>query len=160
MKPYAFVLSLSFLLSAPLAAVELPGPVVSPQWLDQNRDAVVVLDVRNGLDAFTEKPEYETAADGTKKLTYVGGHVAGARPVDFNTLRVSTTVDGKKVTSPDNPTLSMPANPAAKMVLAFVDRSTPKSTIFASRADLDACVDRWGLATTPLAPFHTACNYR
>lgn len=97
MKPYAFVLSLSVLLSAPLAAVELPGPVVSPQWLDQNRDAVVVLDVRNGLDAFTEKPEYETAADGTKKLTYVGGHVAGARPVDFNTLRVSSTVDGKKI---------------------------------------------------------------
>ena len=52
------------------------------------------------------------------------------------------------------------ANPAARMVLAFVDRSTPKSTIFASRADLDACVDRWGLATTPLAPFHeeTRCQ--
>ncbi|MBW8312497.1 MAG: hypothetical protein K0M64_10750 [Rhizobium sp.] len=97
MKPYALMFSLSVLLSAPLAAVELPGPVVSPEWLDQNRDAVVVLDVRNGLDAFTEAPEYETAEDGSKKLTVVGGHVPGARPVDFNTLRVSITVDGKKI---------------------------------------------------------------
>lgn len=97
MKPYALMFSLSALLSAPLAAVELPGPVVSPEWLDQNRDAVVVLDVRNGLDAFTEAPEYETAEDGSKKLTLVGGHVPGARPVDFNTLRVSITVDGKKI---------------------------------------------------------------
>ncbi|MCM2356085.1 MAG: rhodanese-like domain-containing protein [Arenimonas sp.] len=97
MKPYALMFSLSALLSAPLAAVELPGPVVSPEWLDQNRDAVVVLDVRNGLDAFTEAPEYETAEDGSKKLTVVGGHVPGARPVDFNTLRISTTVDGKKI---------------------------------------------------------------
>lgn len=97
MKHPAVVFSLSLLLSAPLAAVDLPGPVVSPQWLDQNREAVVVLDVRNGLDAFTEAPQYETAEDGSKKLTYVGGHLGGARPVDFNSLRVSITVDGKKI---------------------------------------------------------------
>lgn len=97
MKPHALLFSLSVLLSAPIAALELPGPVVSPQWLDQNRDAVVVLDVHNGADTFTEAPEYETAEDGSKKLTYVGGHVPGARLVDFNSLRVSTLVDGKKI---------------------------------------------------------------
>lgn len=98
MKPHALVvLFLSVLLSAPLAAVELPGPVVSPQWLDQHRDAVVVLDVRNGLDSFTEVPEYKTAKDGSKKLTYVGGHVPGARPVDFNSLRVDAMIDGRKI---------------------------------------------------------------
>ncbi|KQQ37681.1 glycerophosphodiester phosphodiesterase [Rhizobium sp. Leaf306] len=36
---------------------------------------------------------------------------------------VATTVDGKKVTSPDNPTLSMPANPAAKMPVFNLKRS-------------------------------------
>ena len=45
------------------------------------------------------------------------------------------------------------ANPKAKMVLAFVDRSSPTSKVFASRSDLDACMEKWGLSTTPLAPF-------
>lgn len=97
MKSYAIAFSLSVLLSAQAFAASLPGPVVSPQWLEQNRNAVVVLDVRNGLDAFTEAPEYETTKDGTRKLVFVGGHVPGARPVDFNSLRVSIKVDGKKI---------------------------------------------------------------
>lgn len=50
------------------------------------------------------------------------------------------------------------ANPQAYMVLAFVDRSTPKSTVFASRQDLDVCMEKWGLSTAPLAPFDAEIN--
>lgn len=79
-------------------AVELPGPVVSPAWLNQHLPEVVVLDVRSDLDAFTAEPEYETdAKTGAKKLVGAGGHIEGARLVDFNLTRVSRMVGEVKI---------------------------------------------------------------
>jgi thiosulfate/3-mercaptopyruvate sulfurtransferase len=84
--------------SGAVNAVELPGAVVTPAWLNEHRAAVVVLDVRSDVDAFTVAPEYETdAKTGAKKLVSAGGHIADARLVDFNLTRVSITVGDKKI---------------------------------------------------------------
>jgi thiosulfate/3-mercaptopyruvate sulfurtransferase len=79
-------------------ALELPGPVVTPAWVNQHRAELVVLDVRSDVDAFIVAPEYETdAKTGAKKLVSAGGHIADARLVDFNLTRVSTMVGDKKI---------------------------------------------------------------
>jgi thiosulfate/3-mercaptopyruvate sulfurtransferase len=79
-------------------ALELPGPVVTPAWVNQHRAELVVLDVRSDVDAFTIAPDYETdAKTGAKKLVAAGGHIEGARLVDFNLTRVSTMVGDKKI---------------------------------------------------------------
>lgn len=79
-------------------AVDLPGPVVSPAWLAEHRDAVVVLDVRSDLGAWTAAPEYEDdPKTGARKLVAAGGHIAGARPIDFNQTRVARMVGEVKI---------------------------------------------------------------
>ena len=79
-------------------AIELPGPVVSAAWLNEHRADVVVLDVRSDLDGFTAESEYETdAKTGAKKLVAAGGHIDGARLVDFNLTRVSRMVGEVKI---------------------------------------------------------------
>ncbi|MBK8067838.1 MAG: sulfurtransferase [Rhodanobacteraceae bacterium] len=92
------VLVLCVSASGAAGAVDLPGPVVSPAWLAEHRDAVVVLDVRSDLDAFTAAPEYETdAKTGAQKLVAAGGHIAGARLIDFNQTRVARMVGEVKI---------------------------------------------------------------
>jgi thiosulfate/3-mercaptopyruvate sulfurtransferase len=73
-------LGLLGLLGGPLHAVELPGPLVNGEWLVENRDAVVVLDVRK-----------ETG-------TFADGHIPGAVPVDVTKIRIERGVEGKKLT--------------------------------------------------------------
>lgn len=91
-------LAMMMLVSGAAAAGTLPGPVVSAQWLNEHRADVVVLDVRSDVAAFTTAPEWATdEKTGAKTLASSGGHLAGARLVDFNQLRVSRTVDGHKI---------------------------------------------------------------
>jgi thiosulfate/3-mercaptopyruvate sulfurtransferase len=85
-------------MAAPLLAATLPGAVVSAQWLEAHRGDVVVLDVRSDLDAFTVAPEYGSdPKTGQKVLETLGGHIPGARLVDFEKTRVSRMVEGKKI---------------------------------------------------------------
>ncbi len=88
------VIALSF--SALGHATELPGPVVSAQWLNDNRDAVVVLDLRSDTDGFVSAPTYDVV-DGKRVLVTGGGHIEGSRLADFNAWRVSKQIDGKKI---------------------------------------------------------------
>jgi thiosulfate/3-mercaptopyruvate sulfurtransferase len=79
-------------------AAQLPGPVVSAAWLNEHRAEVVVLDVRADMAAFTTAPEWSTdAKTGAKTLVSGGGHIVGARPVDFNLARVSRMVGEHKI---------------------------------------------------------------
>jgi thiosulfate/3-mercaptopyruvate sulfurtransferase len=95
LRPLILVLA-SFTMQ--VSAATLPGPVVSVQWLQEHRDAVVVLDVRSDVDAFTAAPEYGTdPKTGAKVLETLGGHIPGARLVDFEKTRVSRVIDGKKI---------------------------------------------------------------
>lgn len=68
------------LLGGPLQAAGIPGPLVDGEWLAENRDAVVVLDVRKEIAGFAE------------------GHIPDAVPVDVNTIRIEREIDGKKMT--------------------------------------------------------------
>ncbi|TJY64835.1 sulfurtransferase [Sinimarinibacterium sp. CAU 1509] len=75
----------------------VPGPVVSAEWLNKHAGDVVVIDVRDDAESFTQAPEYESGDAGAKKLVAAGGHIDGARLVEFGKLRVSREIDGKKI---------------------------------------------------------------
>lgn len=84
---------------APMAsAATLPGPLVTPQWLQQHRSEVTVVDIRDDMDTLTREPRFEVdKKTGAKKLVATGGHLAGALSVDFGTIRQNREVDGKKI---------------------------------------------------------------
>lgn len=79
-------------------AVELPGPLVSDDWLARHGSEVVILDVRADPGSFTEPPQYYTdPGSGDVYLMALGGHIPGAVLVDFAALRSARTVDGRKL---------------------------------------------------------------
>lgn len=72
----------------------LPGPLVTPQWLNDHQTQVQVVDVRSDLNTLTAKPVYETV-DGKQVLESVGGHIPDALSVNFWGLRTKQEVGGK-----------------------------------------------------------------
>lgn len=85
-------------LSAATAHAQVPGPLVSTEWLNAHRATVVVLDVRSDLDAFVQEPQIKTdPTSGARVIVQLGGHIPGARLVDFEKTRVSRVVEGKKI---------------------------------------------------------------
>ena len=79
-------------------AATLPGPLVTPQWLNANKDAVTIVDIRDEPKTFTEEPKFDVdAKTKVKTLAKTGGHVEGAILVDFNKIREERTVDGVKI---------------------------------------------------------------
>jgi thiosulfate/3-mercaptopyruvate sulfurtransferase len=84
--------------SARARAVDLPGPLVTPQWLSEHRDQVNVLDVREDLESFTTAPSFETdAKTGKKSLSEAGGHIPGALLLDYSKARVDRVINGNTV---------------------------------------------------------------
>jgi thiosulfate/3-mercaptopyruvate sulfurtransferase len=80
-------------------AAKLPGALVDTNWLEQNLADVVVLDVRKDIRSFTAKPVFsKDKKTGKLKLKKVGGHLAGARLVNYGKVRGATVIDGKEVT--------------------------------------------------------------
>ncbi|MCE5233571.1 MAG: rhodanese-like domain-containing protein [Mizugakiibacter sp.] len=92
------VITLAFALFAPaiVHAVELPGPLVSPQWLAQHRAEVNVVDVRDDLASFTKAPAFVTE-NGKPSLSELGGHIPGALPLDFAKVRTARQIDGREI---------------------------------------------------------------
>lgn len=79
-------------------AVDVPGPVVSAEWLHKNLSGVTVLDVRYDLATFTSKPQFEqNAKTGAKELVAPGGHIPGALGVDYGALRVTRKIDNTDI---------------------------------------------------------------
>ena len=78
------------------ASVELPGPLVTPQWLAAHRAEVNVLTVVEDPKNFTSAPKYVTE-NGKQVLDEVGGHVPGSLMVDFNALRADRKIDGRTI---------------------------------------------------------------
>lgn len=79
---------------AKAAAVALPGPLVSTDWLAAHRTEVNVLDVRDVPDVFTRAPVF-SETDGKKNLETLGGHIPGALLLDFAKARVTRNFDGR-----------------------------------------------------------------
>lgn len=59
----------------------LPGPFVSTDWLAENTDDVIVLDVRKDIDSFSAE-----------------GHIEDAVLVNAKKVRVTRTIDGLELT--------------------------------------------------------------
>ena len=123
------------------AQASLPGVTVSPEWLQGNSSKVVVLDVRSDLDAFTRAPEFATdPATGKKKLIELGGHIPGARLVDFGKTRVDRMVEGKKISK---------MLPSAEEVSALMDKlgvNTGNTLVITSQGESSDDMDmaaRW-----------------
>ncbi|WP_322521089.1 rhodanese-like domain-containing protein [Guyparkeria halophila] len=77
-------------------ALDVPGPVVDPQWLNDNLEQVTVLQIAGSEKAFAMAPKYETV-EGKKVVSVVSGHVPGAQFVDWGKVRVERMENGKKV---------------------------------------------------------------
>lgn len=79
-------------------ALTVPGPVVDGEWLSKNLNEVTVLDVRTNPKSFQANPEFEVdKKTGKKFLVELGGHIAGAVPVDNKKVRVERVVNGLKL---------------------------------------------------------------
>lgn len=79
-------------------ALTVPGPVVSPEWVQQNRAELTVLDIRANQKSFTAAPQFEVdKKTGRKFLAEVGGHIPGANWVDPKLMRTDRMINGLKV---------------------------------------------------------------
>lgn len=80
------------------SAANLPGPLVSTDWLAKHQKDVLILDIRKDVKSFTSKPVYKKDKK-TKKISLakVAGHIPAAVLVDYKHVRADRMVDGKKV---------------------------------------------------------------
>jgi thiosulfate/3-mercaptopyruvate sulfurtransferase len=79
-------------------AINLPGPVVSADWLTNNMSEVQIIEVRTDLASYLRNPEFDTdKKTGKKFLVEVGGHITNSSLLDFKKVRVERLVDGKKI---------------------------------------------------------------
>lgn len=79
-------------------ALTVPGPVVTPEWVQTHRQDITVLDVRGNVRSFTQAPQFETdRKSGRKVLAEFGGHIPDAVLVDSRTMRTDRVVNGQKV---------------------------------------------------------------
>lgn len=92
----AFIAALLLAGSSAAQAIELPGPVVSPQWLLQHQTEVNIVDVRSDPASFTKEPTF-TTDKGVKSLSTLGGHIPGALLLDFEKVRVPRMIDGREI---------------------------------------------------------------
>ncbi len=71
-------------------------PLVDTAWLNAHKDQVTILQVTETAANFSKAPVIKTE-NGKTVVKTVSGHVPGANLVDFNTVRVKRSVEGKKV---------------------------------------------------------------
>ena len=99
MKKIQWLLAFALIGLVSLAqAINLPGPVVSADWLANNMSEVQVIEVRTDLASYLRNPEFDTdKKTGKKFLVEVGGHITNSTLLDFKKVRVDRMVDGKKI---------------------------------------------------------------
>jgi len=99
MKKIQWLLAFALISLVSLAqAINLPGPVVSADWLANNMSEVQVIEVRTDLASYLRNPEFDTdKKTGKKFLVEVGGHISNSTLLDFKKVRVDRMVDGKKI---------------------------------------------------------------
>ncbi len=86
-----------WLITGTVAAADLPGPIVTVDWLAQNLDKVQVLQI-HAPELFTAQPQYKKdEKTGESKLVDVGGHIPGALLVNPKDMRVEKQIGGLKV---------------------------------------------------------------
>ena len=79
-------------------ALQVPGPLVEPDWLEQNRDQVIILDVREDIESFTRQAVLvRKRFTGDLKLRRAGAHIPGAVLVDYLNIRTSREIDERTI---------------------------------------------------------------
>ena len=79
-------------------AIDLPGPVVSADWLSKNLANVQLVEVRSDVATYARQPEFEVdKKTGKKMLVELGGHLPDSVLLDFKKVRAERLIDGKKV---------------------------------------------------------------
>ncbi|MFV0282130.1 MAG: sulfurtransferase [Rhodoblastus sp.] len=96
----ALFLALGFVSSAANAQTGPAGPLVSAQWLHDNLDKTQTIDVGDDAGRLVMAPKFAVEPKtGRKLLVEAGGHIAGARFVDFSKMRDTQVVNGVKLKS-------------------------------------------------------------
>ncbi|HYN76687.1 MAG TPA: hypothetical protein VES73_02710, partial [Lamprocystis sp. (in: g-proteobacteria)] len=86
-----------------LQAVELPGPLVDTQWLADNLDSVVVLDVRRDPQSFIRKAGGAGEVAGVQACGAKGGgggisgHIPGAALIEWKEITVKEKTGGVEI---------------------------------------------------------------
>ena len=92
------IVFISLIISPLIAASELPTPLVETDWVAQNLDKVVVLDVRTDKKSYNAKPIFKKDKKTDKQLLVrVGGHIPSAQLVLYKNVRGDQKIDGKTV---------------------------------------------------------------
>ena len=94
----AVVLLTGLVISRTALALDVPGPLVDSDWLEQHLHQVTVLDVREDIESFTRKAVLvRKRFTGDLRLRIPGAHIPGAVLVDFLNIRTSIDIDGRNV---------------------------------------------------------------
>lgn len=79
-------------------AFTLPGPLVSANWLAQNKSEVQIVEVATNFDSFINQPNKNQTSQANKRIVVdFGGHIEGSVLMDFSTVRVERVINGNKV---------------------------------------------------------------
>ncbi len=112
-------------MAAPTPAAGLPGPLVTPAWLEAHRGEVVVLDVRDDPAGFTAES---------------GGHIPGALMIEFARMRTDRVIDGRRISGmlPDavrfEALMRAAGVPAGKPIVITTQATAPEDLDMAARA--------------------------
>jgi thiosulfate/3-mercaptopyruvate sulfurtransferase len=79
-------------------ALQVPGPLVETDWLDEHRDQVTILDVREDIESFTRQAVLvRKRFTGDLRIRQAGAHIPGAVLVDFLNIRTSRKIDDRSI---------------------------------------------------------------
>ncbi len=100
----AFSLLMLFLLTSSAQATQVPGPLVETDWLADNVDKVVILDVRGSALSFEKKARASKAAvnpcgvaSKKKAPVIVSGHIPGSSLVLYKNVTEKRKTDGTEL---------------------------------------------------------------
>jgi thiosulfate/3-mercaptopyruvate sulfurtransferase len=80
------------------AATTIPGPLVETDWLANNLGDVVILDVRKDVASFGRPAKLsKDKKTGKLNIVAVGGHIAGARLIDYKQVRAERKLADNKL---------------------------------------------------------------
>lgn len=81
------------------SSATLLGALVDVDWLKANSGKVVILDARKDTKSFSSKPVFKkNKKTGKLKLVKVGGHIQGAKLVNYKKLRTKRKIGENEIT--------------------------------------------------------------
>lgn len=118
------------------AEVAGPGPLVTAQWVQDHLAQVQVVALADDAALLANAPKFLTdAKTGAKSLSEAGGRIAGARFVDFNTIREERTVEGVKLKA------MMPTKESFEKTMDAAGLEKGKVTVIVAPSDSPSSMD-------------------